>query len=489
MRRVARARTSYLASLVAVTLVAWAMRAWVNCASAWPAGMDAGYYPLQTRALLEHGRLAYFDLPLVFVLQAGVARLIMLLAHCPLDDAVVLAARLTDTLVPPLVALPLVALACRLAGPDTRRARLVAATTVATVSLPMLRMTGDYQKNSVGLLWLAGLAWALQVALARGGPRRWAQVGLCVLLAGLTHVAVCGAAVVLCAATVGAYATVEQPPSRRQLGLGLAVAAAAFGCVLAASPPRALALLAAPVKLLWHPRGAPRLDPLGRLVCVSVYATLAWGGVLLWRERRTILPADLAVLVGAGVCAALLACPLLAEDYFKRLVLMAPVPAAVVLAYALSRTSAVWPARTVVVLSLLSVAIGLSGGEFSRGIAPTVITADEALELRAWRPWLAESPHTVVLADKGLMWWAGFLLRVPVRQDRVRPDAVAKYQRVLWLEVKHPHHPPEPPHPGPPPPGGTWAAGSGVRDGTQFRLSTAVTVATGAAATSPGTCR
>lgn len=469
------------AAALTVMAAAAAMRAWVNFGAAWPAGMDGGYYPLQARALLVHGRLAYADLPLVFALDAGLARLLMLVARLPLDDAVVLAARLIDTFVPPLVVLPLLALGRRLGCAPWR---LAAAAACAAVSLPMLRMAGDYEKNSVGLVGLAGLAWALHAAYSpanRSATGRWAMVGGVLVLAGLTHVAVLGAAVVLGACTVGAYAWWEHPPSQRRALAGLAVAGVAFGCVLVVSPHRALRLLAAPVLLFWRHGGAPPLDPVGRLTAAAVWASLAWGGLTLRRERATATAADVAVLCGAAGCAALLACPLLAEEYFKRLVLMAPVPAALALGYALDRCEARWPAWVVGGAAVLSVGLGLIGG----GLAPTVITDDEALELRSWRPLLAGGPRTVVLADKGLMWWAGLLLDTPVRQHRAQPEALAKYERVLWLTAKQPHHPPEPPRPGPPPTrgaaplGGARRAGETLRDGVLFRLSVAELAARG----------
>ena len=57
-------------ALVMVVCLSIAMRAKINFATELPTGVDAAYYPLQARALLEQGRLAYFDLPLVFAVDA-----------------------------------------------------------------------------------------------------------------------------------------------------------------------------------------------------------------------------------------------------------------------------------------------------------------------------------------------------------------------------------------------------------------------------------
>ncbi len=469
-------------ALGAVLLAAVAMRAWVSFSTTWPTGMDAGYYPLQTRALLEHGRLAYHDLPLTFVIQAGVAKLLRLVAGGGLDDATVLAARLVDCLAPTFVAVALFALGGAWAREVAdRRARislavgLAAAGLLATVSLPELRMAGDFQKNSLGLVWLAALAGALHQALAHGGQRHWVTAALALLLAGLTHVGVFGAAVVLAVTAVLVFVAPSRRPTWRQVDTtlcGVVVATClVLVCVVLASPRRGVALLCAPLELFRHPPGERPLDPLGRLVCLAVYALLAWGAWTLWPARHTTDRARLAVVVGAGVCAALLACPLLNEEYFKRLVLMAPVPAAVVLMDTLCRRAAagrrLWPALVVGALAVTSVGGGLGGGDLSRGITPQVITADQAAELRAMRTIVTDPARTVVLADKGLMWWAGFLMRVPVRQDRVPPAALARYRRVLRLESLDATADREPP----PPDRAPWPAGPVLREGPHYRLS------------------
>jgi hypothetical protein len=230
-------------------------------------------------------------------------------------------------------------------------------------------------------------------------------------------------------------------------------------------------------------------------VFVSVYAILAWGGWTLWRERKAISSAKFAVVSGAGICAALLACPLMNEEFFKRLVLISPVPASVVLVHVMSGRAAggkhVWPALLVGALSLLSVLAGLKGGDLSRGIMPKVITAEGARELRSMRALVDDPTRTVVLARKGLMWWTGFFMRVPVREDRVAESSIVKYGRVLFLEEKNanadgggepmgpprdrpergkPGRPEDNSHRPPPPPERTLASGKLIYDGQHYRI-------------------
>jgi len=63
----------WLAALALLFGAAIAARTWINFGSAVPPGMDAGYYAVQARSLLEHGRLQWSAVPLVFALDGALA--------------------------------------------------------------------------------------------------------------------------------------------------------------------------------------------------------------------------------------------------------------------------------------------------------------------------------------------------------------------------------------------------------------------------------
>ena len=58
----------WLITLLIVIIAAMSVRETILFRSAFPAGMDAGYYPVQARALLEHAELEWTDVPLIFAL-------------------------------------------------------------------------------------------------------------------------------------------------------------------------------------------------------------------------------------------------------------------------------------------------------------------------------------------------------------------------------------------------------------------------------------
>jgi len=221
--------------------MAVAARGWLLFSTALVPGMNGGYYLIQARALLTAGALGIPDLPLTFALQAALAKVIEWLTGHDLEPSIVLAVKFTDAVLPPLAALPVFLLGRAWSGRIGRGAWLsVAAAVVVALGAPALSMVGDFQKNSLGLVWLAGLIYAL-FAWKR---HRTAGCGFAVLallgLTGLTHIAVFGSALLLTAAVFAAGVVLPRSEAGGArvrvawplVAAGLGVAALAAGLVL-----------------------------------------------------------------------------------------------------------------------------------------------------------------------------------------------------------------------------------------------------------------
>lgn len=498
-----------VAALGVLVLASW-LRGSINLAGALPPGMDAAYYPLQARTLLERGRLMYQDMPLTFALHAAIGKAWSALAGVGLDDALLATARWFDTLVPPVAGALLVAMVWRWSAPRVHglaRASALAAGVgvglLAAASWPTLRMTGDFQKNSFGLVWCVACAWALTSALARvgepGAVRRWLIVGLTALLAALTHVAAAGVAALIAAVALPVWAIWSSRLTLRRAAWSLAAVLVLAGALLAlvfvASPRRAEALAAAPIRLFQgsggagamgppgmpgHPGSAPSLvrwpvEPAGRVALVGAVCAAALAlGVLLIR-RRDAHPARAGLMVGASACALLVTCPLLHPEYAQRLNLIAPIPTALALAAAFAellnarspRAAPIFVSAAGLIVGAASLATGLiaashwsprlpewlaagpvgfgglggprgPGGRGPGGAGPVggmaIITPDAADELRALRPEIGTDFRTLIVARHGLEWWAGFLLNAPVREGSMPDDAWQRYDRVWFLQ-------------------------------------------------------
>lgn len=70
------------------------------------AGSDGPYFALQVKYLIEHHRLAFPDMPLLFTWGAFFSKVLYALHFGSLNDCILLSVRLTDTFLPPLTAIP-----------------------------------------------------------------------------------------------------------------------------------------------------------------------------------------------------------------------------------------------------------------------------------------------------------------------------------------------------------------------------------------------
>jgi hypothetical protein len=144
-----------------IALVAWSFwQRWrLLTASPFPLGVDGYFYPIQLRALLTRGELAYPVSPLAFYLLAPLAW-----ATDPITGA-----KLGAALWGAAIAVPAYGVGARLGG--GRGAGLLAAV-LATTSVGSAYLTVEFIKNGIGLTLALGALWLVLAAADRPtGPR------------------------------------------------------------------------------------------------------------------------------------------------------------------------------------------------------------------------------------------------------------------------------------------------------------------------------
>lgn len=402
-----------IATAMIIAAIAIALRASMLFSKVLPPGIDAAYYPMQARGVLENGKLPYVEVPLIFWIDAALAKVLMASRGMDVDSATLLASRLVDAVSQPLAAIPLALLmlgfagslysaraADNAAGPESSdkagRATFTlplvigvfAVSAIAILSPPILRMTGDFQKNSLGLVWMAASAWATYRALGTGSLGRWILVAIFAALASITHIGAFGVTMVLVASTIGVFAIAKWRMRPKTIAI------AALACVVGAGAMWSLTYIVAPSKATGlvqgvtkmftvgdRPQGRPAMsDGPGRQapsfdgpprerrdgpdggrpdggppdrqgggpqgppggfpssalpLRAGAWAVLfAFGAIAIWRARRVGFP-ELAVVAGAVLTALLVTCPLIQGQYAERLSLMTPIPLAIIVGFLL----------------------------------------------------------------------------------------------------------------------------------------------------------
>ena len=452
--------------VLSLLLLGWAARAWLLWGDIPVPGINGAYYLVQDRSLLERGRLALPDLPLVFHIQS----LIAMTLPAPLETAIVWAVKLCDALLPPLAAVPVLFLGLNWARQENRGALVpwLAAAHIAAGGVP-LSMVGDFQKNSLALVWMAWLLWALR-QWAGGSPgRRSGMAMTCALLlalTGLTHIGVFGTSLLL----AGLWWLGLMAASRRRepsrwgcAGLGLAVVlCVSYGVYRGFDSERVLRLREAtlhPVRFLiaTGPPPPPGMTPPGMAPPPPppLPQFIPWALLLLLvmqlRRRPVESVPDQDLVRTCGVGALLLSCPCLPGDLSGRLCLNAYIPALIVAQFALLRLRS--KRGRAVFTGLLFLAWVASAIPILTLGRPSMVTPSALREFDsiAAAGLITDPPHTLIVAPHGLEWWAAWKLHVRIVHRNSLQLSDWEHYQVMFLELKEPPHPPGLPPRGPMP--------------------------------------
>ena len=425
------------------------VRVWIHTRSPITPSIDGGYYAIQPRSLLEHGQLDYPDMPLKFALDAGLARCLQATTSMPLDEACMRASQVTDCVGPTLIAVPVFLVAASMGG-GTALWSAAAIALLLVCGGPAMRMVGDFQKNSLALVWYA---FALQQAMGalavfetgRLPWRRVASTGAFVALATLTHAGT-GAAAAFNVALVAAAAVIARPALRRAmlgwrgataLAVGLGGVGAAFLVIRWLDPVRAARIGSAVARLVsaqgdaGTTRGGPPFGPMafGPFAAAALVSAFGW-----WRVVRTAAMrawAERAVCCGCAISCLVFTLPAIDGDAMGRLALVAMVPGAIALLLSIARgpsgARGAWPAWVV------AASVPITAPPAIAFASRPSIDPGSMVELRAMRDLVPEHRRALLVARHGLEFWANQAIDVNTRQSGIPADAFTRYDRVLVL--------------------------------------------------------
>ncbi len=470
-------------ALVAVLLAGLFARSLATLIPPLVVGDDGAYYLVQVRAILRDGTLAFPDFPLLFHLQAWAARVLSLVMEP--RTAIVAAVRITDTLLPLALAVPVFLFARAFARPGDIPGRCAVAVAlvglVAVASGNSLRMAGGMIKNAAALPSALFFAFALHQWFREGRRGSLAMAAAWLVLASLTHM---GGFVLSAAFGAGVLAAgLATPAVRPRVWLPGAVLLASLGACLAVvralDPDRAQRLVHAVISPGWLFAGSPGLLSVRGLSNAALRALHApaevalgnalgvLGVVALWRHRVGMDAPTRVLLVASTLAALALSSPLLRPDVLERLALLAYVPGMIPAVYLLCRE-----AGAAVVVAPLALAVMLHGALAVKTLRQTVLVPAAHAELVHFRSILPPG-RVIVIARPLLRWWVAWTMEAHF-STRVEPALAARgaYDAVLVLDEIRPgafgvaHGPPD-----------MGTLGSGVRDAARLRPEAATLLA------------
>ena len=426
-------------------LIAAAARARILWSTELMPGMNGAYYLVQARSLLQKGALAIPDLPLVFFLHASVAALLDWLTPLSQNEAVFVAVKTCDALLPAFAVVPVMALAAAWAKPDRINLGLaILASILVPASAVALMMVGDFEKNSLGIAFMCGLAWALHEWMNHPGTKRLILATVLLGLVGLTHIAVFGTSLLLVASTLLVFASTQGRESwlrvARLGAVALPVALVAGAIVFwKFDPERVQKLLGAVsqpavwmrASLIQGPTmGGPRLFPfLLNALAVGTAVTVAI------KRRRALPPGTVALITGAALTVVTLTGPWMQGDKVFRLQMnAAPLTRLCVLFTVLQIGKG--STRAAVGFPLFALLLTPSIFAIREGGRP-IITPEARNELRRLADQIDAPSTTLIVARHGLEWWTAWTLGNHIAQPQALQSADwERYRSVSFLEEK-----------------------------------------------------
>jgi hypothetical protein len=346
-------------------------------------------------------------------------------------------------------------------------------------------MVGDFEKNSLALLWLAALLWSLHQWLEQPSFKRAVLPVLFLGLIGITHIGVFGWALALTAPVMAIALWRSAPETRRAilpwLFIGGGACALAAGLVLwkfdparinklasaaahpltylqqnqrPGSPPNNGARFAAPANIpnnfrpqLANDRGnfrsagfsnrfsgGPGLNwnwlPGTALMVASVGALAA-----LWFKRKSLPVSSIAVIGACGLVLFALCGPWVTGDKVMRFRLIAVGPALLCASFALLQLNPTKMRNALAAVMMLALVVpGILHA--SQGGRP-VITTQAADELRSMSANISAPEKTLIVARHGLEWWTAWYLHTHIaHENAVTVEDWKNFDNVYFLHQK-----------------------------------------------------
>ena len=441
-----RSTDQWIWSALALMLVlasGWMLRAWVLFSAPLLPGLNGAYYPVQARAILHTGLLGIPDFPLLFYFQAGLGAVISLFTSTgrALFDAV----RLTDTVLPVLLAIPVFCFIRAFDGDRQKKAVIALAVLmvgfIAVGNGGLLRMAGDFQKNAAALPLYLSFVYFLYRSFRDSRRRDYLLTFLFFSLTCVTHIGVAALAI-----TTALFAGIAGLMTTRNRGRALVMisllAVALFLVMMLVSlfdihrVTKLFGMAINPgllfsdsrIRSLLGMNPGPGMQFEGESMSLGIILGLLGIMVALYHPKK-LESADRAILWATSLCALLFASPFFGGDWSQRLSLMAFAPGLVPLAFLTVRVR--W--GLVVTVAVMTVVLLTSARDLP-SMTHQGITAPAYRELVSLKSSLPEGKN-LIIARHGLEWWAAWTMNAKIANNvEAVLDTWEKYDAVWYLE-------------------------------------------------------
>ncbi len=392
-------------------------------------GIDGAYYWVQARSILETGSLAFDDLPLLFLIQAGLGGL---LGDIPL------AVRITDAVLPALSAIPIFFML------RNSKAFWVPALAIAAVLINPIQLyffTGNFIKNAATIPLVFAIGYVVMQWEVWSKKKSVIWLLSLVGLLALTHFGV----LLLGALFLGVWLLMQlrnRPLKFWMIGGALAIAASAVVLLLLAMfvPDRferLIELVSTPLSLFSDPSWQAIFNMRAEASTAFAIISGQLGALVLivigYFAKSNLKYSDRSILVSAVMSTALLSSPFIAQEWSNRLAALAFVPLAIGLILLAIRVEGVIWKALIGIFALGGIVV--AGLNYSVGASSMLMNDEQYEEFKKFAQEVELPENSVVVASHGMEFLVAWEMRVNVIESGYYAEAdVSKYDAVYSLE-------------------------------------------------------
>lgn len=184
-----------VAILLLLFVISSLIRLKINFSTEYFPGNNGAFYLLLNRDLLENGYLNFRDFPLLFYLQSFFAFILIKMNLLSLNQAIDFVSRTFDSFVPTLAVIPAYLLSKKIIKDNKFQSLVIAS--IAIFHFSFFSLISDFQKNSLGVLWLFWLIYFLLKINEKFNYKNLRYAILFFVLTGLTHFGCFGVAILI----------------------------------------------------------------------------------------------------------------------------------------------------------------------------------------------------------------------------------------------------------------------------------------------------
>ena len=422
-------------------MIAAAVRLYINFSTEFMPGAVGAFYLVQARSIIENGTLAFKEFPLIFYLEAFFAKSIIIVGGANVSSSVDYAARIFDAIIPPLSIFPSYFLTKILTGDRNNRFVIILFASVSIFYISFFTLVSDYQKNSLGLLWLFCLVLFVYKSLDEKGIKNYLLTFLFFVLTGITHFGCFSVSLffLFVLLTVKDFQVFSLKRLWRYFFEVIILLLVGLGAIYFFDPFRMRFLLKAPVEIFNGPilfsilEGEPLISPPDIINILFVNLVAISAIVVLLKTKNEIGRTKKIFVVTSTIVALVLSSPFLGFEWGQRLYLISYFVLTPLLIFLFNAVENKYYrkifAALIVVILFGSIAVTLATQQYSN------MNYECNKELKEMKKVILEKGTTLIVSRLGLSYWISWNYNTLISsEEHIRRSWWRGLDNVYFLE-------------------------------------------------------